>query len=153
MDAFLRLLCTHRLNQAWAYRYDSEIAEPIATHADMAAVNFNFWVSPDEGNLDKESGGLVLYREIPPEGTPSIVFNRLPLHQNVTKMLEATGYDNFTVPYRANRAVVFQSNLFHQSGEMRWAPGFTKRRINWTLLFGKMYGSCDEQCASVADAR
>jgi hypothetical protein len=152
-DAFPRLLCSHRLKQAWAYKYDSDIAEPIATHADIAAVNFNFWISPDEGNLDKESGGLVVYRAIPPEGTPPIVFNRLPLHQNVTNMLEATGYANFTVPYRTNRAVVFQSNLFHESGKMHWAPGFTKRRINLTLLFGKMYGTCDAQCATDADAR
>ena len=143
VDAFPRLICTHQLSQAWAYKYDSEIARPIAPHADVAAINFNFWISPDEGNLDPDSGGLVVYKAIPPEGTPMSVFNQLPLHENVTKMLGATGYANHTVPYRSNRAVVFQSNLFHESGQTKnWAPGYTKRRINLTLLFGKMYGKC-----------
>lgn len=144
MDNFPRLICDHRLNNAWAYKYDSDLASPIDIHADMAAINFNFWVSPDEGNLDAEGGGLVVYRVTPPEGTPMEVFNHSPLHANVTKMLTETGFANFTVPFKANRAVVFQSDLFHQSGKMTWAPGYDKRRINLTLLFGNMYRKCGD---------
>jgi len=145
MDAFPRLICSHGLNQAWAYKYDTEIATPINIHADLAAINFNFWLSPDEGSIDKETGGLVVYRVSPPEGTPMSVFNQYPLHDDVTKMLAASDFANFTIPHKSNRAVVFQSDLFHQSGEMHWAPGYTKRRINLTLLFGKMYGKCQDQ--------
>ena len=144
IDAFPRLICRHRLNQAWAYKYDSDISQPIDIHADVAAVNFNFWLSPNEGSLNKDAGGLVVYRVSPPEGTPMSVFNHFPLHENVTKMLAASNFSNFTVPHRTNRAVVFQSDLFHQSGEMHWAPGYSKRRINLTLLFGKMYERCED---------
>lgn len=35
-------------------------------HADHAAVNLNFWVTPDEANLDPSSGGLVVYPKAPP---------------------------------------------------------------------------------------
>lgn len=39
----------------------------IAVHADSASVNLNFWVTPDDANLDPDSGGLVVYPKVPPE--------------------------------------------------------------------------------------
>lgn len=38
----------------------------IAVHADSATVNLNFWLTPDEANLDPTSGGLVVYPKVPP---------------------------------------------------------------------------------------
>lgn len=38
----------------------------IKVHADSATVNLNFWVTPDQANLDPESGGLVVYPKVPP---------------------------------------------------------------------------------------
>lgn len=38
----------------------------ITVHADVAKVNLNFWVTPDEANLDPSSGGLVVYPKEPP---------------------------------------------------------------------------------------
>lgn len=29
----------------------------------MAAVNVNFWVSPDDAVIDKDTGGLVVYQD------------------------------------------------------------------------------------------
>lgn len=142
--AFPRIICSHKLSHAWAYKYDSEVQMPIATHADVAAVNFNFWISPNEGSLDKDAGGLTVFKVVPPEGTPMSVFNHMPLHENVTRMLAETEFANYSIPFKTNRAIVFQSNLFHESGRMHWAPGYTKRRINLTLLFGKMYSKCDD---------
>ena len=43
--------------------------------------------------------------------------------------------DVLRVPHRANRALVFESRLFHQTDTVRFAKGFTKRRINVTFLF------------------
>jgi hypothetical protein len=40
------------------------------------------------------------------------------------------------MPYRANRAVIFDSDLFHQTDAIRFKPGYTDRRINVTLLYG-----------------
>ena len=41
------------------------------------------------------------------------------------------------VPYRCNRAVIFDSSLIHESGGVRFRSGYTNRRINVTLLFGE----------------
>ena len=40
------------------------------------------------------------------------------------------------VPYRQNRAVIFHSRLFHESGKSRFREGFENMRINLTFLFG-----------------
>jgi len=42
-----------------------------------------------------------------------------------------------TIPYRANRAVIFDSDLFHQTDTIRFKPGYCNRRINVTLLYGE----------------
>jgi len=41
------------------------------------------------------------------------------------------------VPYRENRAVLFESRLFHRSGVTDFATGYENHRINLTLLFGR----------------
>ena len=41
-----------------------------------------------------------------------------------------------TVPYRCNRAVIFVSDQYHESLPFRFAPGYSQRRANLTLLFG-----------------
>jgi tetratricopeptide (TPR) repeat protein len=50
--------------------------------------------------------------------------------------LAANGTQAVTVPYRANRAVVFDSDLFHETDVMRFRDGYLNRRINVTLLYG-----------------
>ena len=48
------------------------------------------------------------------------------------------------VPYRANRAVLFDSSLLHQTDpDFAFLPGYDNHRINLTLLFG----NTDEACA------
>ncbi len=42
-----------------------------------------------------------------------------------------------TVPYRANRAVIFDSDLFHETDRIRFADGYQNRRINITMLYGR----------------
>ncbi|CAN0500190.1 unnamed protein product, partial [Ectocarpus sp. 8 AP-2014] len=55
------------LSNLWAYKFDSDTSmDGIATHSDHATVNLNFWVTPDDANLDPSSGGLVVYPKVPP---------------------------------------------------------------------------------------
>ena len=44
------------------------------------------------------------------------------------------------VPYRENRAVIFDSDLFHRTDTLRFKPGYENRRINVTMLFGRRAG-------------
>ena len=41
------------------------------------------------------------------------------------------------VPYRANRAVILDSSLFHKTDTMAFEPGCCNRRINITALYGR----------------
>jgi hypothetical protein len=40
------------------------------------------------------------------------------------------------VPYRANRAVVFDSDLFHETDTISFADGYENRRINLRFFMG-----------------
>jgi hypothetical protein len=46
----------HPLLQMWGFKY-AQSQPRTAPHADFAAVNVNFWITPDEANLD-ESGAV-----------------------------------------------------------------------------------------------
>jgi hypothetical protein len=41
------------------------------------------------------------------------------------------------IPYRANRAVIFDSDLFHETDTIEFEEGYLNRRINVTMLFGR----------------
>ena len=41
-----------------------------------------------------------------------------------------------TVPHRSNRAVIFNSNLFHKTDDVHFRSGYINRRTNVTMLFG-----------------
>ena len=51
----------------WGFKYDSSL-NGIDILADSAAVNVNFWITPDEANNDPASGGLVLWDVAAPRG-------------------------------------------------------------------------------------
>ena len=75
------------------------------------------------------------------------------LARSLQDILRPNGFANVTVPYRENRAVLFDSALFHNTDGFRFAAGYTKRRINLTILYGHMdRGSAaadpPQQCAN-----
>ena len=123
----------HRLEQLWAYKYDSRL-QGIATHADFAAVNVNFWVTPDEANRDPDSGGLVVHTAHAPSDWAFRSYNADSAR--MARFLEEAGGETVRVPYRRNRVVIFDSDLFHRTDDLDFRPGYENRRINVTMLFG-----------------
>ena len=123
----------HRLEQLWAYKYDSGL-QGIATHADFAAVNVNFWITPDEANRDPASGGLVIHRAHAPSDWAFRTYNADS--DRMAQFLADAGDEPVTVPYRQNRVVIFDSDLFHRTDDLDFRPGYENRRINVTMLFG-----------------
>ena len=126
------------LQNIWCYRQAPE-GDGVRAHSDQAAVTFNFWITSDDANLDKECGGLVLYdREQPPnwdwyktnaeKDNPAVL-------QRIMAYLEDANIK--TIPYRENRAVMFYSNMFHRSDRFRFKPGYENSRMNVTMLFGQ----------------
>jgi hypothetical protein len=131
--AFAEICGEHPLKYIWAFKYDSE-RRGIGIHADEAAVNVNFWITPDEANLDPESGGLVVWDKAAPLDWDFSKYNGDVA--GIRDFLAASGARRLNIPHRANRAVIFDSDLFHETDETRFRPGYQNRRINITLLYG-----------------
>jgi tetratricopeptide (TPR) repeat protein len=125
---------THPLKYLWAFKYDSTLSG-INIHADFAAVNVNFWITSDEANLDPESGGLVVWDKAAPLDWDFEKYNTD--ERAIRRFLTEAGAKPVTIPYRANRAVIFDSDLFHETGRLSFQEGYQNRRLNVTLLYGE----------------
>jgi tetratricopeptide (TPR) repeat protein len=131
---FQEIFAGHPLRYHWAFKYDSTM-DGIGIHADEAAVNVNFWITPDEANRDPQGGGLVIWDKAAPLEWDFAKFNAD--ESAAYAFLEEQGARTVTVPYRANRAVIFDSNLFHKTDRITFAEGYENRRINITMLYGR----------------
>jgi len=132
--ALPRIFCGLPLMQAWAFKYDSAL-RGIGVHADFAAVNVNFWIAPDEANLDRQSGGLVIWDRPAPLTWDFAKYNRDV--GAIRDFLARSGARSVKVPHRTNRAVIFDSDLFHETDEIAFKEGYLNRRINITFLYGR----------------
>ncbi|MEL0106749.1 MAG: tetratricopeptide repeat protein [Rhodospirillaceae bacterium] len=126
----------HQLINLWGYKYDSSMTG-IDRHADEAAVNVNFWITPDDANLDPNTGGLVIWNQ---EAPLDWDFEKFNADQDAIKaFLEESGAQSIRVPHKQNRAVIFNSDLFHATDEIHFKNGYENRRINITLLYGRRH--------------
>ena len=124
----------HPLTQAWAFK-GLQAKAAIDAHADDAAVSVNFWVTSDKANLNPDRSGLVVCRVPPPAKWQLRDYDADKA--TVAEFLERHAGASLIVPYRENRAVLFESRLFHRSDAPEFAAGYENHRINLTLLFGR----------------
>jgi tetratricopeptide (TPR) repeat protein len=135
--AYADICGSHALKYFWGFKYDSTL-NGVEIHADDAAVNVNFWITPDEANLDPERGGLVVWDVAAPLDWEYSKYNGdLATTRN---FLKRTNARPVTIPYRCNRAVIFDSDLFHETDTIRFKEGYLNRRINVTFLYGDRVG-------------
>ncbi|HSV46965.1 MAG TPA: tetratricopeptide repeat protein [Ramlibacter sp.] len=132
-QAMPRVIRDHPLNMMWGFECDCTLPG-LAVHADAAAVNVNFWITEDEANLDPQSGGLQVYEHNAPTNWDFRAFNHDP--KKIQAHLESIGSVPTRYAYRANRAVIFDSDLFHATDSPRFREDYLNRRINITLLYG-----------------
>jgi len=132
--AYPGILGMHQLRYLWAFKYDSRL-RGVGTHADPSVVTFNFWITADEANLDPAHGGLTVWDV----GMPAEWKTQQYIGDTAgcQAYLARAGAKSTTIPYRCNRAVVFSSELFHQTDHMDFKEGYTNRRINITMLYGR----------------
>ena len=123
----------HQLQTMWAFKYDSQL-NGIKLHADDAAINVNFWITNDDANLDKNTGGLVFYDKKAPKEWGFNMYNYDT--ETIEEYLKSVGSETISIPYKENRAVLFDSDLFHHTDNFRFKDGYQNRRINITMLFG-----------------
>jgi len=123
-----------QLEQLWAFKYDSVLGKGINIHADFARINLNFWITPDEFNINKENGGLIVYSEPAPRDWNGVDYNVNT--EKIYEYLNKRKSESVTIPYKANRAILFDSALFHETDEISFEDSYLGRRINLTYLFG-----------------
>ena len=142
---FPKIFKSYSINQIWAYKYDSRAKNKdsslkgINVHADFAAINVNFWVTPKEANLNPKSGGLIVYDVEAPEDWNFNDYNSN--EKRIREELKKSKGNTKVIKYNENRAVVFNSNLFHETDSYEFKEGYKNRRINVTILFGRREGS------------
>jgi tetratricopeptide (TPR) repeat protein len=128
------LLADKPLTLAWAYRYCGAFSG-LGPHADDGDVSINFWITPDAANLDPERGGLILWEREVPESY--LRLGRAAQRRVIEGIVAEPSVPTVSVPYRCNRAVLFDSMIAHSTDEYRFRDGFENRRINITLLYGR----------------
>jgi tetratricopeptide (TPR) repeat protein len=133
-STFAEFLRDHPLSQAWAFK-GLKPASAIDVHADDGAITVNFWVTASEANLKPESGGLVVSLVPPPQDWQMHSYDAD--QDRIVAFLEQNPENRLKAPYRANRAVLFESRLFHWSDTPEFAPGYENHRINLTFLYGR----------------
>jgi len=138
--ALPNILGQHPLSMTWAFKYSNEPedwpAQGIDVHADEAAVNLNMWLSQDEANEDMgNGGGITIWTKQAPRQWARSQYNRHGVSADLNDFLKDS--ERIEVPHQQNRMVIFNSNLFHATQSPRFKRGYTNRRINLTMLFGK----------------
>jgi tetratricopeptide (TPR) repeat protein len=129
-----KLFGPHRIEKFWGFKYDSTLGKGINIHADFALHNLNFWITPDEYNNNKNGGGLKVYDTPAPDNWTFIDYNKNP--EKIYDFLKDNNAKCVNVPYKFNRAVLFNSAYFHETDEIDFKDEYVGRRINNTYLFG-----------------
>jgi hypothetical protein len=122
----------YQLAQWWAFAYDAQLPG-TDIHGDDADFSLNVWITPDSANLDPSRGGLVVWDKTAPSDWTFDDYNSGG--DRVRQFLQDHNAESTVVPYRVNRAVLFEGHLFHRTDDFAFAPGFANRRRSVTLLF------------------
>ncbi len=143
-EALPGILGAHPFTTLWAYKYYAPTKDPGALntssgldiHGDDGAVSINFWIVPDEANLDPYSGGLTFWnRAAPPEYFKA--GSRQERLEILRPVIKAAGTPALSVPYRCNRAAIFHAGLLHQTSQFQFRDAYPDRRISITLIYGR----------------
>lgn len=122
----------------WAYRYYGEHSG-LREHIDNATVSVNLWLTPDSANENPANGGLVYWNKRGPEDFMSR--SREENDSILAALLAEPDTIRQTIPYRCNRAVLFDSHTIHGTDMYSFRSGYENRRANVTFLFGPPGGA------------
>lgn len=132
--AFPNIIGSHPFTSCWAYKYFKN-KSGLGVHCDDGAVSINFWITPDQANNNPNAGGLVLWnKKVSRDYLGEMTEQKQQQFQQVIAEPDA---QSFRVPYRCNRAVLFNSNVLHGTDTIDFKPGYENNRINMTFLYGK----------------
>ena len=104
----------------------------VILHSDEAMTSFNLWVTPDDAC--EHGGGLNIWRVMPGEATKFAKYNNMQWQEKERHAVMK--HEKVAVNYRANRAVLFMSELFHETQPYVFKSGYTNGRLNVAMLWG-----------------
>ncbi|MDX1433264.1 MAG: tetratricopeptide repeat protein, partial [Gammaproteobacteria bacterium] len=128
------IFAPHPFTTCWTYKYFQDETDGHI-HADVGAASINLWVTPDEANLEPDSGGLLIWNKT----LPKRLFRASGEEQmkaSLALVAEPDAEPGY-VPYRCNRAMIFRSNVLHKTERVKFKPGYADRRVSVTFLYGR----------------
>ncbi len=118
----------------WSYKFYTR-RSGVPVHADDGKVSINFWLTPEEANLNSDTGGLTFWKErVPVNYFGKASEEKAKIMQEIINRPTAT---SFQIPYRANKVMVFESRLLHKTNEIQFKDDYVDRRVNLTMLYGR----------------
>ncbi len=127
-----KIFLNYYLSQAWSFKYDAK-REGIGAHADDASVNVNFWITDNSANMNSDNGGMIIWKKTPSDNATFKDFNSLESIDKIEDEVKDT--DFMRVPYKSNRAVIFNSKLYHVTDKIEFKDNYKDRRVNITFLY------------------
>ena len=127
------VLCDLPLTDLRAVKFDD--VQEVDLQADQAAVTVNLWITADE--LDDSNSGLTIYDAS--AGLDVFAVDSLSSTKSILEeLVRGVDGENVSVPYRQNRAVVYESTRIHsaQPFPLRKSMDLRSRMISLAFLFG-----------------
>ena len=119
-----------QMTRSWGFIYENK-AEGVPPHADPADLNLNIWITPDKCVEDNNKNGMKIWFIKPPKEWSFISYN-----SNTKKIIEFIGKEKpLEIPYKFNRAILFDSKYFHATNGVSMKDGKGNRRVSFTYLF------------------
>ena len=76
-----------------------------------------------------------MWNRIPPDDWDFSEYNSLEKSPKIKEMLDSNDIPNMVIPYKENRAVIFNSKLFHATDDFEFDNSYENRRVNITFLY------------------
>jgi hypothetical protein len=128
-------LGSYKLRRMMARKYES-VWSGSDLRSEDAAVTVLLWVTPDRANLDRTSGGLLVYQE--PAPCQSDCDKRFNSNSGQTELFARQSANPAIIPYQANRAIVLKGNVAYASQPSKFVNQFEDQRIMLSFLFGTL---------------
>ncbi|WP_427914883.1 hypothetical protein ACPWT1_08215 [Ramlibacter sp. MMS24-I3-19] len=120
----------------WALLYPKNSTGNV--HADAGRLTLTLWLTPDRHNLTAGTGGLVLYDV---NRHPSQMLREyLVPPASVHYVRKHSAGNHIHIPYRWNRAVLFDATTFHRTDDLHFdiAAGMHAARMNLSFAIDNL---------------
>lgn len=119
--------------RAWSFVYNNE-ADGVALHSDPSSFNVNVWVTPNESVKDRFKNGLNIYSVKVPSNLTREQYNKNA--DFLRDLVYEKPHVIYRVPYKYNRAIIFDASMPHETDSVSMHSGSNNRRVSYTMLYG-----------------